>query len=47
MMDYLLKTYNKIVQDDLNKNRSLYEQISGVINNPETNQDEFVQQIPI
>lgn len=42
-----LKTYNRIVQNDLNKNRSLYKQTTGVQLNPQTQQTQFVQPIPI
>ena len=42
-----LKTYNKVVQNDLMKNRKLYEQTTGIQTNPETEQPQFVQPIPV
>lgn len=42
-----LKTYGRLLQNDLNKNRSIYEQNSGIQVNPQTNQAQFIQPIPI
>lgn len=40
-----LKTYGRLLQNDFDKNRSIYEQNSGIQPNPETNKPEFVQPI--
>lgn len=42
-----LKTYGRLLQSDLNKNRSIYEQNSGIQVNPQTNQAQFIQPIPV
>lgn len=42
-----LKTYGRLLQNDFDKNRSVYEQNSGIQVNPQTNQAQFVQPIPI
>lgn len=42
-----LKTYSGIVQNDLAKNRKLYEWTTGIQTNPETGQAQFVQPIPV
>lgn len=42
-----LKTYGRLLQNDLNKNRNIYEQNSGIQVNPQTNQAQFIQPIPI
>lgn len=40
-----LKTYGRLLQNDFDKNRSIYEQNSGIQPNPETNEPEFVQPV--
>ena len=42
-----LKTYGRLLQNDFDKNRSVYEQNSGIQVNPQTNQAQFIQPIPI
>lgn len=42
-----LKTYGRLLQNDLDKNRSIYEQNYGIQVNPQTNKASFIQPIPI